>query len=56
MHPPAETYRRIHPVAVRVTHWVNAFAILIMVASGWRIYNADAFLGFKFPDDLTLGG
>ena len=50
------TYVKVHPLTVRITHWVNAFAILIMVASGWRIYNADAFLGFKFPNDLTLGG
>jgi len=47
---------RIHPLVVRVTHWVNAFAILIMVASGWRIYNASPIFPFKFPNDLTLGG
>jgi thiosulfate reductase cytochrome b subunit len=41
---------------VRVTHWVNAFAILIMVASGWRIYNASPLFGFRFPGELTLGG
>ena len=29
---------KIHPLIVRITHWVNAFAILIMVVSGWRIY------------------
>lgn len=46
----------IHPVWLRVTHWVNALAVLIMIASGWRIYNADPFLGFKIPNDLTLGG
>lgn len=46
----------IHPVWLRITHWVNALAVLIMIASGWRIYNADPFLGFKIPNDLTLGG
>ena len=56
MHPSGETYRKIHPVVVRITHWVNAFAILIMVASGWRIYNASPLFGFKFPADITLGG
>ena len=50
------TYRRIHPLVVRVTHWVNAFAILIMVASGWRIYNADPLFAFRFPAEWTLGG
>ena len=53
---PAKPYVKVHPLVVRITHWVNAFAILIMVVSGWRIYNADAFLGFKFPNELTLGG
>lgn len=47
---------RIHPLVVRVTHWVNALAILIMVASGWRIYNASPIFAFSFPDGLTLGG
>jgi thiosulfate reductase cytochrome b subunit len=47
---------RIHPLVVRITHWINAFAILIMVASGWRIYNASPLFGFKFPSDWTLGG
>ncbi|MBV8800166.1 MAG: hypothetical protein JO208_10220, partial [Alphaproteobacteria bacterium] len=29
----------VHPGIVRVTHWLNAIGILIMVGSGWRIYN-----------------
>jgi thiosulfate reductase cytochrome b subunit len=41
---------------VRVTHWINAFAILVMVASGWRIYNASPIFPFRFPNELTLGG
>ena len=49
-------YVHVHPLLVRITHWVNAFAILMMVLSGWRIYNADPFLGFRIPDGWTLGG
>lgn len=49
-------YVRVHPPIVRITHWISAFAIFIMVFSGWRIYNADPFLGFRFPDAWTLGG
>ena len=49
-------YVKVHPLVVRITHWINAFAILIMVVSGWRIYNADPLFPFKFPADLTLGG
>ena len=52
---PAE-WIRIHPLVVRITHWINAFAILIMVASGWRIYNAAPIWDFRIPADLTLGG
>jgi thiosulfate reductase cytochrome b subunit len=50
------SYVKIHPLVVRITHWINAFAILLMVLSGWRIYNADPIFAFKFPADLTLGG
>jgi thiosulfate reductase cytochrome b subunit len=47
---------KIHPLVVRITHWINAFAILLMVASGWRIYNASPLFGFRFPNEITLGG
>ena len=47
---------KIHPLVVRITHWINAFALLIMVASGWRIYNASPLFPFRFPNELTLGG
>jgi thiosulfate reductase cytochrome b subunit len=47
---------KIHPLVVRVTHWINALAILVMVTSGWRIYNASPLFPFRFPDGLTLGG
>lgn len=47
---------KIHPLPVRITHWVNALAILVMVLSGWKIYNASPLFGFSFPDAWTLGG
>ena len=46
----------IHPRWVRVTHWINAVAIVVMVASGWRIYNASPLFPFLFPDSITIGG
>jgi thiosulfate reductase cytochrome b subunit len=46
----------VHPLAVRITHWINVIAVLLMIASGWRIYNADPIFDFSFPDELTLGG
>ena len=47
---------KIHPLPVRITHWINALAILVMVLSGWKIYNASPLFGFSFPDSWTLGG
>jgi thiosulfate reductase cytochrome b subunit len=46
----------IHPAWVRVTHWINALAMLIMIASGWQIYNASPLFPFVFPPAITLGG
>lgn len=48
--------RSIHPLVVRVTHWINAIAMVCMIASGWRIYNASPIFDFTFPNWLTLGG
>lgn len=46
----------IHPGWLRTVHWVNAAAVLLMAASGWRIYDASPIYAFVFPRDLTLGG
>lgn len=46
----------VHPLVVRLTHWVNAIALGCMVASGWQIYNASPLLPFTFPAWATLGG
>ena len=48
--------RVVHPLPVRITHWINALAILIMVTSGWKIYNASPIWDFHFAKYLTLGG
>jgi thiosulfate reductase cytochrome b subunit len=45
-----------HPWWLRLTHWLNAIAVIIMVMSGWRIYDATDFLGFHIPNQITLGG
>ena len=45
----------IHPVWVRVTHWINAIAILVMIGSGWQIYNAAPLFPFNFPKSIALG-
>ena len=46
----------VHPPYVRVTHWINAVAIMAMVGSGWEIYNASPLFPFAFPRSITLGG
>jgi thiosulfate reductase cytochrome b subunit len=46
----------VHPLTVRITHWLNTVAMVIMIMSGWRIYNSDPILPFSFPVELTLGG
>ena len=48
--------RVIQPAWVRALHWTNAFAMVLMIMSGWQIYNASPLFGFTFPRDYTLGG
>jgi thiosulfate reductase cytochrome b subunit len=52
--PPGEAV--IHPLYVRITHWINALAVLILIGSGWQIYNASPLFAFVFPTSVTLGG
>ena len=42
--PAAPARAVIHPVWVRVTHWINVVAMVVMIGSGWEIYT------------ITLGG
>jgi thiosulfate reductase cytochrome b subunit len=46
----------IHPVWLRLTHWANALAVVVLVTSGWRIYDASPFFDFHIPPKITLGG
>ena len=52
MTPAAAT---IHPGWVRTCHWINALAILVMIGSGWQIYNASPLFNFIFPRQIALG-
>ena len=45
-----------HPGIVRLTHWINAASVIVMIGSGWQIYNASPLLPFRFPQALTIGG
>lgn len=46
----------IHPGWLRLTHWLNVIAVVILVTSGWRIYDASPFFPFEIPKEITLGG
>ncbi|MEW6339382.1 MAG: cytochrome b/b6 domain-containing protein [Paraburkholderia sp.] len=51
------SHRTIQPVWVRITHWINALAVILMVMSGWQVYNASPiFPALRFPAAITLGG
>ena len=56
--PIRRTSTVIHPAWVRITHWINAVAIFIMVGSGWQIYDASPLplFQFEFPPSIALGG
>jgi thiosulfate reductase cytochrome b subunit len=54
--PEAATGPVIHPRWVRVTHWVNALAMFMMIGSGWQIYDASPLFRFLyFPPAIALG-
>ena len=53
---PARLGGTIHPVWLRLTHWINALAMLMMIGSGWQIYDASPLFPFAFPSAITLGG
>jgi hypothetical protein len=53
---PPQIIVPVHPALVRITHWVNVFAMVCMIMSGWMIYNASPLFGFSFPAWATLGG
>ncbi|MCX4162918.1 MULTISPECIES: cytochrome b/b6 domain-containing protein [Paraburkholderia] len=56
-HEIALSHVTIQPAWVRITHWINAVAVVLMVLSGWQVYDASPiFPLFRFPAVITLGG
>src|SRR5438046_1346480 len=55
-HAASNKAKVIQPAWVRALHWTNAFAMVLMIMSGWQIYNASPLFGFNFPSSITLGG
>src|SRR6202022_4802661 len=50
------TGKAIQPAWVRTVHWINAVAMILMIMSGWQIYNASPLFAFRFSSSITLGG
>ncbi|WP_408522819.1 cytochrome b/b6 domain-containing protein [Paraburkholderia fungorum] len=51
------SHATIQPAWVRITHWINALAVVLMVMSGWQVYDASPiFPVLRFPSAITLGG
>ena len=49
--------RRLHPLPLRIMHWVNAIAMLLLIGSGWKIYQDEVIFGWlHFPNAITIGG
>ncbi|MDV6332414.1 cytochrome b/b6 domain-containing protein [Asticcacaulis sp. 201] len=54
----------VHPLWLRLIHWFNAAAVIVLILSGWRIYNATRFMHLRvpftgealFPNRWTIGG
>ena len=51
------TERRLHPLPLRIMHWINALAMIVMITSGWGIYDDYVIIsGLHFPPKaLRLG-
>jgi thiosulfate reductase cytochrome b subunit len=48
---------RLHPLAIRVMHWINALTMIVLIMSGWAIYNDEVIFGWlHFPSWMTMGG
>jgi Ni/Fe-hydrogenase b-type cytochrome subunit len=62
--PPLVRAAYEHPLPIRITHWINAISLFVMVTSGLRIFRAFPSFGPKIPEkvllnvppSLTLGG
>jgi len=55
--PEQQPTRALHPLPLRIMHWTNAVAMIVMIGSGWQIYNDEVLFGWlHFPSWITIGG
>lgn len=55
-HAASAPVKVIQPGWVRIMHWINALAVILMIMSGWQVYNASPLFDFTFSHTITLGG
>ncbi len=55
-HTSTAATKVIQPAWVRMMHWINALSVILMIMSGWQIYNASPLFNFTFSHSITLGG
>jgi len=54
--PLAPHAQKLHPLPIRVMHWINAVTMIVMIGSGWKIYNDEVLFGWlHFPEAVTIG-
>ena len=46
--------KKLHPLPLRVMHWINAVTIFVMVGSGWKIYNDEVIFGWLHVPRMAL--
>jgi thiosulfate reductase cytochrome b subunit len=48
--------RKLHPLPLRIMHWINALAMIMLIGSGWGIYNDEVLFGWlHFPEWTVIG-
>jgi thiosulfate reductase cytochrome b subunit len=48
--------KKLHPLPIRVMHWINALTMIVMVTSGWGIYDDYVIIsGLHFSQTFRLG-
>jgi thiosulfate reductase cytochrome b subunit len=52
----ASPARRLHPWPIRIMHWINAATMIVMIGSGWGIYDDSVIFHFlHFSDTFRIG-
>ncbi|PKU22173.1 cytochrome b/b6 domain-containing protein [Telmatospirillum siberiense] len=54
--PTSPSSAVVYPRWLRISHWLNALAVPLMMGSGWRIYDAAPLFAVSIPREVTLGG